>query len=57
MVSCLILRSLFHFEFMFVFDTKKCSNFIDLHLVVQLSENLLLKRLFFLHCIFLSPLS
>ena len=48
MVSCLILRSLFHFEFMFVFDTKKCSNFIDLHLVVQLSQNLLLKRLFFL---------
>ena len=48
MVSCPILRSLFHFEFMFVYDMKKYSNFIDLYLVVQLSQNLLLKRLFFL---------
>ena len=36
---------------------RKCSNFIILHIAVQLSQHCLLKRLSFLHCIFLPPLS
>ena len=28
---CLILRSLSHFEFIFVYGVRECSNFIDLH--------------------------
>ena len=57
MVSCLIIKSLSHFEFIFVFGVRECSNFIDLHVAVQLSQHNLLKRLSFLHCIFLPPLS
>ena len=56
MVSCLTFRSLNHFEFIFVYREKVCSNFIDLHEAVQLSQHHLLKRLSFLHCIFLPPL-
>ena len=37
MVSCLILRSLNHFEFTFVYGVRKGSNFVDLHVAVQLS--------------------
>ena len=29
MVSCLIFKSLSHFEFIFVYGVKGCSNFID----------------------------
>ena len=29
--KCLIFTSLNHFEFIFVYDMKVCSNFIDLH--------------------------
>ena len=47
MVSCLIFKSLNHFEFIFVYDVRVCSNFIDLHAAVQLSRYYLLKRLFF----------
>ena len=50
-------RSLVHFEFIFVYGVKKCSNFILLHVAVQLSQHHLLKRLSLLHCIFLLPLS
>ena len=57
MVSCLILKSLSHFEFIYMIGVRKCSNFIDLHVAVQLSQLHLLKRLSFLHFIFLSPLS
>ena len=57
MVSCLINKSLSHFEFIFVYGVRECSNFIDLHVAVQLSQHNLLKRLSFLHCIFLPPLS
>ena len=57
MVSCLIFKSLSHFEFIFVYSVKKCSNFIDLHVAVQLSQHHLLKRLSFLHHVFLPPLS
>ena len=57
MVSCLIFRSLNHFEFIFVYGVRECSNFTDLHVTVQLSQYHLLKRLSFIHCIFLPPLS
>ena len=56
-VSGLTFRSLVHFEFIFVYGVKECSNFIFLHVVVQFSQHHLLKRLPFLHCIFLPPLS
>ena len=56
-VSCLTLRSLIHFEFIFVYGVRKCSSFILLHVVDQFSQHHLLKRLYFLHCIFLPPLS
>ena len=39
-----------------MYGIRKCSNFILLHVVVQLLQHHLLKRLF-PHCIFLSPLS
>ena len=57
MVSCLMFKSLSHFEFIFVYGERVYSNFIDLHVAVQLSQHHLLKRLFFSHCIFLPPLS
>ena len=56
-VSGLTFRSLIHFEFIFVYGVRKCSNFILLHVAVQFSHHHLLKRLSFLHCIFLPPLS
>ena len=56
MVSSLKFRSLIHFEFIFVYDMNKCSNFILLHVAVQFSLYHLLKRLSFFHCIFLPPL-
>ena len=56
-VSDLIFKSLTHFELIFVYGVRKCSNFILLHVAVQFSQHHFLKRLFFLHCIFLPPLS
>ena len=56
-VSGLTFRSLIHFEFMFVYGVKECSNFILLHITVQFAQHHLLKRLSFLHCISLPPLS
>ena len=38
-VSGLTLRSLTHFEFIFVYDVRKCSNFILLHIAVQFSQH------------------
>ena len=55
-VSGLTFRSLIHFEFIFVFGVRKCSSFILLQVVDQFSQHHL-KRLSFLHCIFLPPLS
>ena len=55
MVSCLKFRSLIHFEFIFVYGFRECSNFILLHIAVQFSQCYLLKRRSFLHWIFLSP--
>jgi len=43
-VSSVTFRSLFHFEFIFVYSVKKCSNFILLLVAVQ---HHLLKRLSF----------
>ena len=58
MVSCLIVKALSHFEFIFVYDVRVCTNFIGLHAAVQLCQHHLLKRLyFFFHCIFLASLS
>ena len=45
-VSSLTFRSLIHFEFIFVYGVRECSNFILLHVAVQFSQNHLLKRLF-----------
>ena len=56
-VSGLILRSLIHFELIFVYGVRKCSNFILLHVAVQFSQHHLLKGLSLLHCIFLPSLS
>ena len=56
-VSGLTFRSLIHFEFIFVYGVKKCSNFILLHVAVQFSQHHLLKRLSLPHCIFLPSLS
>ena len=56
-VSGLTFRSLIHFEFVFVYGVKKCSNFILLHIADQFSQQHFLKRLSFLYCIVLPPLS
>ena len=44
-VSGLTLRSLIHFEFIFVYGVRKCSGFILLQVVDQISQHHLLKRL------------
>ena len=36
-VSGLIFRSLIHFEIVFVYGVRECSNFIPLHVAVQFS--------------------
>ena len=56
-VSGLTFRSLVHFEFIFVYGVRQCSNFIFLCVAVQFSQYHLLKRLSLPHGIFLSPLS
>ena len=56
-VSGLMFRSLIYFEFIFVYGVRKCSSFILLHMVDQFSQHHLLKRLSFLHCVCLPPLS
>ena len=55
-VSGLTFRSLIHFEFLFVYGVTKCSSFILLQVVDQFSQHHLLKRLSFLHCIFLQEM-
>ena len=51
-VFSLIFRSLTHFALIFVYDVRWCSNLIVLHVAVQFSQHHLLKRLYFLLCIF-----
>ena len=62
--SSLTFRFLIHFEFIFVYGGRQCSNFILLHVAIQFSQHHLQKRLsFFLflthtHCIlFLQEIS
>ena len=43
----LTFKFLIHFEFIFVYGVRKCSNFIVLYITVQFSQHHLLKRLFF----------
>ena len=57
MESRLMFQSLSHFEFIFVYGVRECSNFIDLQVALQFSQYHFLKRLSFVHCIFLPPLS
>ena len=45
--SGLTFKSLIHFEFIFVYDVRKCSGFIVLHMVDQFSQHHLLKRFSF----------
>ena len=45
MVPCLLFKSLSHFEFIFAYGVRECSNVINLHVAVQLSQHHLLKRL------------
>jgi len=56
-VSGPIFRSLIHFKFILVYGVRRCSSFILLHIVEQLSQHRLLKRSSVLHCVFLPPLS
>ena len=51
-VSGLTFRSLIHFEFIFVYGVKKCSSFILLQVVDQISQHHLLKRLSLIQFIF-----
>ena len=53
----LTFRSFIHFEFIFVYVVRECSNFILSHVAVPFSQHCLLKRLSFFFCIFLPPLS
>ena len=55
-VSGLTFMSLIHYESVFVFGIRKCSNSILLPVAVQFSQCHVLKRLSFLHCIVLPPL-
>ena len=46
-LSGLTCKSFIHFEFIFVYGVRECSNFIDFHVAVQFSQHHLLKRLSF----------
>ena len=54
MVLCLICKSVSHFEFIFEYAGKTCSNFIDLWWL-SIFPNM--KCLSFIHCIVFPPLS
>ena len=56
-VSGLMFKSLTHFEFIFVYGVRKCSNFLLLHAAVQFSQHHLSQRLSFLYCVFVPPFS
>ena len=56
MVSGFTFMYLTHYEFIFVFGVRKCSNSLLLPVAVQFSQCHVLKRLSFLHCIALHPL-
>ena len=54
-VSGLTFKSLIHIELIFVYDVRRCSTFMLLH--VQFSHHNLLKKLSFLGCMILPPFS
>ena len=56
-VSGLTFRFLIQFEFTFVYGVRKCSSFILLQVVDWFSQHHVLRRLSFLHCIFLPSVS
>ena len=56
-VSGLTFRSLIHFEFIFVYSVRACSNFILIHVAVQFCQHHLLKRLSFLLLFLLSDVA
>ena len=56
-VSGLTFIALIHFEFIFVYGVRNCPSLIPLQVVDQFSQHHLLKRLSFLYCIVLPPLS
>ena len=56
LVSCLIFKSLSHFEYFCAWYECVCSSFTNLHAAVQFFQHHLLKRLFFSHFIFFPPL-
>jgi len=53
-VSGLTFMFLIHFEFIFMYGVRKCSNFILLHVAVQFSQHHVLKSLSLPHCILAS---
>ena len=56
-VSDLMLKSLIHFQLIFVYGIRYGYNFVLLHMEIQFSQHHLLKRLSFPHCIlWASPL-
>ena len=55
-VSGFTFRSLIHFEFILVCGVRECSDYVLLHVTVQFSQHHVLKRLSFLHSIFLPTL-
>ena len=56
MVLDLTCKSLIHFELIFVSSVRQQSSFM-MHVDIQLSQCYLLKRLYFLHCVFLAYFS
>ena len=52
-VSSFILKSLINFEFVFVYGVREYLNFFLIHVAVQSFQHHLLKKLSFIHCIFL----
>ena len=56
-ISGLTFRALIHFELIFMYGVRKCSNFILLYVAAQLSQHHLLKMASLPHCIVLPPLS
>ena len=57
MEPCLKCKTSNHFGFTFLYGVWKCSELIDLHVTVQLSQYHLLKRLSSFHWMFLPPLN
>ena len=52
-LSGLTFRFITHLQFIFGYGVRRCSSFSLLHVVDQFPQHHLLKRLSFLHCMFL----